>query len=210
VTLPHQLGTVAGQHPCLLARGRLVSDQARCLLIGDQGGFAVACLISALTQPGMQCACLCRPDVTADVGERLLEQCCRPVSQACPTSCLGRFQSQLRQCHTGPLVGVGHLVPQGERAVVLVMGLGEPVHLGGGSGRSDRRGERLGIPAGGIPVVGQLRGGLREHVGVRILGEGVGDGHVELVAFPGKRLPVHRLLQQLVPNPYASLSVTRS
>jgi hypothetical protein len=132
------------------------------------------------------------------VGERLLDERGRTVGQPRPSGCLGRFQSQIGQCEASLLLGVGYLIPQVERAFVLLMGLGEAVHVGGGSGGSERCAERPGIVACGIPVMGQLGRGLASYVGMRVTGEGAGHSGVQAEAFPREQLAIDCLLQQYV------------
>jgi hypothetical protein len=46
-------------------------------------------------------------------------------------STLGCLESQVRQHEAGFLLRIGYLVPEVEGAFVVLMGLAEPVHLGG-------------------------------------------------------------------------------
>jgi hypothetical protein len=82
---------------------------------------------------------------------------------------------------------VGDLVPQVEGAFEVVLRFGEGQGLLGRLAGGDRCRERLGEVVGFVPVRCQLGGGLRGRAAgqLRLGGEAVGDGGVEVATFAG-------------------------
>ncbi len=108
----------------------------------------------------------------------------------------GREQIDAVAAHPG--LGVGDVIPEVDRPLVLIDGLRVCVpRLGRGSGR-DRRFERTWQVMGRVPVVGQLRGMGRVASGSRL--ERPGERRVQTRPLARQQVVVDRLLQQGVPE----------
>ena len=105
---------------------------------------------------------------------------------------------QLDPVPAGPRLGVGNVVPQVDRPLVLRLRLGEGIAGLVGVARRDRRLERARQVVGRVPVVGELRGTRRVAERARL--ERPRERGVQPGALARQQVVVDRLLEQRVPE----------
>ena len=108
----------------------------------------------------------------------------------------GELGEQVHAIAAGPRLGVGDVVPQLDRALVLRLRLGEGVARRVGIAGRDRRLERARQVVGREPVVGELGRAPGIAPGARL--EGPGEGRVQPGPLTGQEVVVDRLLEERV------------
>ena len=93
-------------------------------------------------------------------------------------------------------LGVGDTLPQLQRALQQLGGVGLGVRGGRGVGRADRRAQRLGLVAGAVEVVGDRRREARAAVAGQPRLQRARHGAVQLGALAGQQVVVDDLAQQ--------------
>ena len=170
------------------ARGGAIRLAGQLALSGDPGVSAEALVEQA--GPDRIRGLVDEPDRRLDLRHRA-----RRVVEAGDAGGVGE---QVDPVAAGPRLGVGDVVPQLDRALVLRLRLGEGIARLVGIARRDRRLEGARQVVGRVPVVGELGGARR--VTARAGLERPREGRVQPGALARQQVVVDRLLEQRVPE----------
>ena len=176
-------------------RGRIGRDVVHGGLVRALGELALAGDPGVATQPLVQQRRPGRVGVSIDEPDRLLDRGDGAVrvleaGDACqPPQDLDPVLAETR-------LGVGDLVPELDRALVLVLRLRERIARLGVLGGGHRCGQRTRQVVGRVPVIRELRGVGHPRGRARL--EGPGERGMEPSPLPGEEIVVDRLLEQRV------------